>query len=547
MKIKILVALSIMILIASSFPVNIVHAQLPTVTVTRVYWGSAQPTPGDVNVPLNIVIQNDGTEQITYLNAQLLLNTLPFTDSATGAYYSTAGYSDTLKPGQSTTLTFYLNIASDATIKTYDVPLELKITTPHYLSVVDIPLTVKVPLLGKAVFSLDAAQASLPSGNSQLDLILSNSGTGSASAVQVSLSIPTSIALTGQSNVYIVDSLSSKTNFTLPVLLYIPRSSEGSAYSITAVISYSDPYGTTRSETHIVGFSIEESKWLSPFTLYSDTNNFTAGYMNRPTITIKNTGKSSVNSVEVVISTQPTKSSTSTTSVNALTITPGTESWVFEDIKPSMSVTITPEVFAPLDSADSSHTMTLSITYFDSNGNLHEETKTIGFAVKGSIIIVFQQVQVSPTTISAGGNFTITGNLLNKGNTDALYSTISIKPNSYFNSSLEGSQYIGDITTNNPIPFSLTVGVPSNVGEGTHPVTAVLTYEDNYGKTYSEEFTMQVSISRPTAPHTQTQEAALGTTALFRILFLTALVAIVGGGSISVFKVYRGRKRTKET
>jgi len=777
MKTNILISLAIIILVAGSFTSSAVYAQTPTVTVTRVYWGSStsnliQTAPGDINIPLNVVIQNYGTDQITSLNAQLDLHNLPFTDSATGGSYSTAGYSDTIKSGQSTTLTFYLNITPNAEIKTYDVPLTLEVITPKYQTTVDVPLTVKVPLLGKTALSLDVTPASLPTGNSQLNLTLTNSGTGSASSVQVSLSVSTPLAITGQSNILIEDPLSSEANFTFPVSLYIPSTSEGSAYTITVAITYSDPYGTTRSETHQVGFSVErertqfdititpsmlnvgdndvvlsisnkgssasnveltfdspnmlviadgvsrwafpflaygetttvdipvyvpesstggigdgslsisytnpegitktesrsfslavlqpsnpnillsshgtrltsgsentvslelvnegnsdvysldvtvttpssattyplmllgsdnrwhfdeikskgsvtinmtlitatgitgtypltvtltyqnkagntftetrtlgllvslaKNEWRSPLDIYTDTDSLTAGSVNKPTITIKNSGASVLNSVEVLISTTESYRASSDSDYNPPVVTSGTERWLFEDVKSGENMIITPEVVPSLDSADNSHIMTLSISYLDSLGNIHEESRTLGFTIKGTIVIVVQEEQVSPTSISAGEEFTLTGNVLNKGSTDALYSAISLKPNSNFVSS-SGSQYIGDLTVNTQLPFALSASAQRNLGEGTYPVTAVLTYEDSYGKTYSEEFTVDISISKSTAQPTDAQGGTSDTLSLFGIFFLVALVAIVGGGAISILRVYRGRKRT---
>ena len=93
------------------------------------------------------------------------------------------------------------------------------------------------------------------------------------------------------------------------------------------------------------------------------------------------------------------------------------------------------------------------------------------------------------------------------------------------------------------IPFSLSASAQRNLGEGTYPATAALTYEDSYGETYIEEFTVEVSVSKSTAQFTQTQGDTSDTLDLFRIFFLAALAVIVGGGLISLLKVYRGRKR----
>gem|GEM_PF-5433667 len=311
-------------------------------------------------------------------------------------------------------------------------------------------------------------------------------------------------------------------------------------YSIV-IQAESEDGGAKASLGLMVKLNEAEAEW-SPLDVSTDIFILTAGKINRPIITIGNSGESSVKTVEVMISTEESRVET----VSPMVLTSGTERWLFEAIKPGTNMTVTPEVFPSLDSADTSQTMTISISYLDSLGDLHEESRTIRFTVKGTIIIAVQGAKTSPASVSAGEDFTITGDLLNKGNTEGLYSTLSLKSSPYFVES-EGTQYIGDLRSNMLIPFSFPVEANRNAEEGTYPVTAVLTYEDSYGETFSEEITVQVSISKAIIQPTQTQADASGASALFGTLFLAALVAIVGGGVISIFKVYRGRKRTMES
>jgi hypothetical protein len=350
--------------------------------------------------------------------------------------------------------------------------------------------------------------------------------------------------LLGSDNSWHFNEIKSKGSVTINMTLVTATGTTGT-YPLTVTLTYQNQAGNTFTETRTLGLlvSLGTSEWQSPLTIHTDTDSLTAGSVNKPTITMKNSGERIINSIEVLISTTESYRASSDSTYNPPVVTSGTERWLFEDVKPGENMIITPEVVPPLDSADSSHIMTLSISYLDNLGNLHEESRTLGFTVKGTIVIVVQEEQVSPTSISTGEEFTLTGNLLNKGSTDALYSTISLKPNSNFVSS-SGSQYIGDLTVNTQLPFALSCSAQGNVGEGTYPVTAVLTYEDNYGETYSEEFTVDISISKSTAQPTDAQGDTSDTLSLFGIFFLAALVAIIGGGAISILRVYRGRKRT---
>jgi len=224
-----------------------------------------------------------------------------------------------------------------------------------------------------------------------------------------------------------------------------------------------------------------------------------------------------------------------------LSIMAGSDRWFFQAIPSGGSVVVKPKVFASLASTDSLQSLTLTLSYFDQLGNWRKESRSLVFLVQGSIRISFQSVQASPSTIQAGGNFTVTGNLINKGNRDAYYATVSIKPDTNFQA---GSQYIGDITVNTPIPFSLTVTSSRAIGNGTYPLTVVVEYEDSYGVRHSEEYTLQINITtRSTAQEvqpvvSQVQESL----STLRYIFIAALAAILVGGAFTILKVYRRRR-----
>jgi hypothetical protein len=219
----------------------------------------------------------------------------------------------------------------------------------------------------------------------------------------------------------------------------------------------------------------------------------------------------------------------------------GSERWFFQAIPSGGSIVVKPKVFASLASTDSLQSLTLTLSYFDHLGNWRKESRSLIFLVQGSIKISFQSVQASPSTIQAGGNFTVTGNLINKGSREAYYATVSIKPNANFQS---GSQYIGDIAVDTPIPFSLTVSSSRAIRNGTYPLTLVVEYEDSYGVKHSEEYTLQITITSRSAaqaaqPAVSQIQESLST---LRYIFLAALAAILAGGVITIVKVYRRRR-----
>jgi len=151
----------------------------------------------------------------------------------------------------------------------------------------------------------------------------------------------------------------------------------------------------------------------------------------------------------------------------------------------------------------------------------------------------FQNAQTSPSTISPGEAFALTGNILNKGTTVALYATITLKEDLGFQSS-GGGQYIGDINPNTPLPFSISVNAERAIPDGVYPITVVLIFEDNYGDEYTEEIDLQVTVSPP-PPFSQQPDQNTTPPPALRIFFLGALVALVVGGIYLTARVYRSR------
>jgi len=309
----------------------------------------------------------------------------------------------------------------------------------------------------------------------------------------------------------------------------VPKNLQETSIQIQLSLSYLDERLGAHSEVYTLTIPVIE--YSSPLVITTNSSSLTAGFVNTPAISISNVESQDVSSVEVNLS----------SSLSVLSIMAGSERWFFQALPSGGSVVVKPKVFASLTSTDSLQSLTLTLSYFDHLGNWHKESRSLVFLVQGSIIVSFQSVQASPSTIQAGGNFTVTGNLINKGSREAYYATVSIKPNANFQ---VGSQYIGDITVDTPIPFSLTLTSNRAIRNGTYPLTVMVEYEDSYGVKHSEEYVLQVNIAARSASQaaqpavSQAQQSLL----TLRYIFLAALAAILAGGAFTIVKVYRRRR-----
>jgi hypothetical protein len=325
------------------------------------------------------------------------------------------------------------------------------------------------------------------------------------------------------------EALQPRQSISLDFSVRVPKNIQETSIQMQLSLSYLDERLEAHSEVYTLTLPVKE--YSSPLLITTNSSSLIAGSVNTPAISISNVGSQDLSSVEVNIS----------SSLGILSIMAGSERWFFQAIPSGGSVVVKPKVFASLASTDSLQSLTLTLSYFDHLGNWRKESRNLVFLVQGSIKISFQSVQASPSTTQAGGNFTVTGNLINKGSREAYYATVSIKPNVNFQS---GSQYIGDIAVDTPIPFSLTVSSSRAIRNGTYPLTLVVDYEDSYGVKHSEEYTLQITITarsmaQAAQPAVSQLQESLRT---IRYIFLAALAAILAGGAFTIVKVYRRRR-----
>jgi hypothetical protein len=95
---------------------------------------------------------------------------------------------------------------------------------------------------------------------------------------------------------------------------------------------------------------------------------------------------------------------------------------------------------------------TLTLAYYDLNGNQHTENFAVGFVLTGSIVLVLQDVQVTQTSSSV----TVSGSILNEGTAAAYYSSVTASVG-HASTGNETADYVGEVDPNTPTTFSVTI------------------------------------------------------------------------------------------
>lgn len=224
----------------------------PTLDLVGIYWGDSpdrtlQPSPGDQNVPLSIVLQNNNPMDLVGIEARLNLASTPFTGRMGEAFAVTNVPGITVKMGAQVALVFYLNIAPEAEIKTYDALLSFYYKVSYGKEAINV--SVPIPLLGRVKLQYASSKSFLPVGNSTYTLFISNVGSAIAKSVLVSASIPSPLAIIGGSPSASIPSLAPGENVSIALNLFAPEKASGTSYRVSLAIAYIDAYGYTKTET----------------------------------------------------------------------------------------------------------------------------------------------------------------------------------------------------------------------------------------------------------------------------------------------------------
>ena len=385
----------------------------------------------------------------------------------------------------------------------------------------------------------------IPGALNTLTLNIMNNQSKSISSIQASLVLPASATSGSQALVVVGDnsrffsSIEPFGSVTLEIRITVPLGAAGMNYQFTLSLSYLDSYNVSRSENH--NFGIRVLPLSKDVALVSTSKNvLIAGTFNEPIITVTNSGKAPIYSVTITLL-LPTASS-STSSSSPVVLVTGNQ-WYFDQIQPNGSVTFSPKIFTSLSAIDTSYQVQISINYIDKNEVTRVETKSVGFSIKGLANLEFSSLNAIPRATFAGGNITITGDLLNTGSTRALYTSLSIKPNQYFVQTLDGSMYIGEIATNVISSFSIASRVRPSTANGTYPLTLVFNYQNDYGDKFTVEKTVNIIVGGfvPITPRPTSQPQQLNILTNQYTYIVAAALAVS-----AIFLIYRRHKRHRE-
>ncbi|HEU5461623.1 MAG TPA: hypothetical protein VFU79_05070 [Nitrososphaeraceae archaeon] len=303
--------------------------------------------------------------------------------------------------------------------------------------------------------------------------------------------------------------LANNTALITPII-YPGYSTGGTIQTMKLKINYNDPYGNQKNLETSVGLiispnppesvlSIDEARnVLDPINTNNNNNNNTDTISSNPTkINTLMLRAGMIESIKIIVSNNGNEElknvvfslKSESDSVELL----GDTRWTLNSIEPFSKRQLFTQIFSSEDVISKPISFTLDAEYI-SGGKSKKDSLAIGAYIQGQITIRTYEVSLE----NIGGVLNLVGNLLNEGNTVALFTTIEIINNNKVSSkltsnssqngelitqqlplqSLPSPQYLGDLTENSPLPFSIPIDIKADTENGKYMTNLKINYKD---------------------------------------------------------------------
>ncbi len=548
--------------------------------------------PGDGASTLAVVLVNRGRSDITGVTGYLTLPSIgfkPIPGKNNGTSQSVASAYSIVKAGGTFVLYFDMNVLKQAKVGAYSTSLSLKYTKINQIGQLMTTTTLPFRLTGKVILDAVSENSELtPSTQNQLKILIHNIGSANAAGAVVIVTGITSGSSLTSSNTQSTSSSSSNTSSgntntsttnspssssssfspssssnpavnigattfhigTIPAngsaeinpVVYPTASSGETVQNLNLQISYGDAYGNQQISNVPVGLVILPNPPQSVVNATANNGNaliVPAGKIQDIDFTVANSdNKKPITNVVISLASQ-------SGSMKIL----GDSRWTFQSMLPQSKLNLSTKVFASSDLIGKPALFTLTVDYV-SAGQSKTDSLNIGTYVSGNIKIRVYAVGIN----FIGGTPNLIGNLLNEGNTVGLFTTVDfVKPISgkSFIQITPPSQYLGDLSVDSPLPFSMPLNIDNKtmttIQPGIYPITLKITYSDDLKIAHVLLVNSSVNFEPKHAPSSSGGGSSGGLigfgTASSNVIVIIAAIAAV----IIFVLVRRRRSKSKRT
>jgi hypothetical protein len=538
--------------------------------------------PGEGTSTLAVVLVNRGRTDIVGVIGHLTLppgfRAIEGENNVTSPNVAVASHESIVEAGESFTLYFTMDVLPQANVGAY--VSELTLSYSKILEVGQISTSMLIPfrVTGKVILDTTLVNQNLTAGYlNPLQILITNYGTANATGAVVTVtgvssgttvtngtsgntsSNRTSTAVTTtavDSETFNIGNIPAGSSVVITPLVYPDYSSGGTIQTLDLEIAYNDAYGIRTNSIYSIGMIVapnppESVLSISPGLVATvsssgqgtpsrvqtngDSIELTAGRIETLSFNVTNNGSSPLTDIVFSIS-------SGTNSVKIL----GDSRWRVDYMAPSETYIMSTTVYAAEDVINTPIEFEINAEYIE-RGQSKTDTLSIGAYVDGQIRIRAYDLDIN----YIGGAPNLVGNLLNEGNTVGLFTTIELA-NSATQSSLNDSlvtgtsqqQYLGDLSENSPLPFSIPLDFASDLPAGSYPVTLNVTYSDNL-RAVHELLLNDTVVYEGTLSTSNSNESNSEAFSLINEFssFFPILIIIIVGGLVGLFLIRRRKKK----
>src|SRR5215208_2249045 len=593
--------------------------------------------PGEGASTLAVVLVNKGRSEITALTGYLTLPSSRFRsiegeNLVNSSNISVASHDSIVKPGETFTLYFTIDVLNNAEVGAYSGLLKLVYSKVLEVGQISAPMAVPFRITGKVILDAVSSTQNLVAGSpNDLKILIRNEGSADASGViatvtsvtdgtatttptvsnnknnnnndesngesirnnsdsdnNVTASSSTDEAATTengqeadseasiislQTTTFNVGNIPAGGAAFITPTVYPSYSSGGTIQNLNLEISYNDAYGTKITTDKSIGMVIspnapESVLSISPINVINtsnlgdansangvngedntdreeDTISLRAGRIEEVKFLVSNNGDIPLK--DVVLSLD-----SSLDSVKIL----GDSRWTFSSINASSKQELSTQVFAAENVIATPIEFTVDAEYI-SGGQSKTDSLSIGAYVDGVIKIEAYDFALN----DIGGTPNLVGNLLNQGNTIALFtavemintgqanmltssSTTTEQPTRPLVRNFPPQQYLGDLSENSPLPFSIPLNIDKDTPRGMYPISIRVTYTDNLRNIHELILNGTVNYTPKSTGSTTELGGILGSGKLsFFIILVVIILAIISILAIIIIRTRKNEKR----
>ncbi len=443
--------------------------------------------PGDGASVLAVTLVNRGLSDITSVTGYLSLPS-GFKASGTNSEQAIATNNEIIPAGDTFVLFFQVDVNERTSVKEYLASLKV-----DYSRIVEVgqyrnaEMNVPFKLTGKVILDASTDDRLVPGESNMITMTITNRGSAPATGVVVTVAGSTgnggtanASAVSTGAKTFELGVIQPGQSASIQPVIYASNSASETLQTISLDITYGNAYGVRKTSAIPVGMVVLPKPPESVLSVAPVGNSSTilAGKIVDLNFVLSNIGGKPLS--DVIISLEPESES-----VQIL----GESKWVVKEMAADFRQQYTTQVFAAKDMIAKPTSFNVVVDYL-SAGEAKTETLNLGAYVDGEITVRAYEIEVT----YIGGRPNITGNLLNEGNIMALFTTIELISAPDLVSVLPAQQYLGDLSENSPLPFSIPISLKDGVRGGTYPVSLKVEYKDNLRELHTFEINTQVSF-----------------------------------------------------